>query len=166
MHMATQIGTSNMLIKFKRIGFSLVLLAALAGCEGGTGYKKFVGGLTGAAAGGYAGAQFGKGQGKLATTAIGTVLGFIGGYKIGNDLDDKDTLEASLAMERALNQNRAVAWRNDLNHGVVKPVRTVRQRNRRICRDFHHHGTIDGQPTQAVGRACQQRDKSWKIVAS
>ena len=153
-----------MLSKFKRIALPLALLVALAGCEG-SGYKKFVGGVSGAAAGGYAGAQFGKGQGKLATTALGTVLGFIGGYKVGSDLDDKDTMEASLAMEQALNQNRAVTWRNDQNHGVVKPVRTVRKANR-VCRDFQHQGTIDGLQTEAKGRACQQKDKSWKIVAS
>lgn len=171
MHTHSHIGIPDMLSKPKRIAFSLALVVALAGCASGangenSGYKKFIGGLTGAAAGGYAGAQFGKGQGKLATTALGVVVGFLGGMAVGNELDEKDKLEASAAMALALNEARTVSWQGQNNNGGVIRTKRAPKKAGMVCRDYQHYGTIDGEQRQAVGRACKQQDGTWKIVSS
>jgi hypothetical protein len=32
------------------------------------------------------------------------------------------------------------------------------------CRDYHAQATVDGQPVEIVGHACQQDDGSWRVT--
>ncbi len=72
----------------KRVFTTMVLAAstlALVGCADG--YRKDVGGLLGAVAGGFLGAEIGSGSGRLVATGAGAVLGGLIGADIGDGLD-------------------------------------------------------------------------------
>jgi surface antigen len=151
----------------KHVTATVLLAASLmtAGCEGGT--KQILGTLSGAAAGGWAGAQFGGGSGKLATTALGALIGAFGGGEIGKSLDKADAVYAGQALGSAYTApvGEEIAWGNPDtgNHGTVTPVRNVRTATGQYCRDFDQTIYIGGQARKANGRACLQPDGSWRI---
>lgn len=62
-----------------------VVALGLAGCAGGPNAQ--IGTLGGAAAGGLIGSQFGHGNGKLAATGAGVLLGGLIGNNVGTSLD-------------------------------------------------------------------------------
>jgi uncharacterized protein YcfJ len=72
---------------------ALVLALGLAGCAD-YGPKELGGGLLGAGGGALAGAQFGHGTGRLATTAGGALLGGWLGSSAGRSLDRADATYA------------------------------------------------------------------------
>ena len=86
--------------------FLSMSLLATAGCAEGVGTKQGVGTLGGAAAGGLAGAQFGKGSGKLAATAGGVLLGALLGNEVGKSLDRADQTYATQAANTAYTADR------------------------------------------------------------
>ena len=109
-----------------------LLPIALAGAlvVGCTGYqdrpKTTVGTLGGAALGGWAGSNIGKGSGQLAATAAGTLIGAFIGYGIGESLDNVDRLYAERTAQGALEQNPSgvsSTWSNPDtgNYGSVTP---------------------------------------------
>ena len=137
----------------------------LTGCtkeQGGT----VLGGIGGAVAG----AQFGKGSGRLATTAIGALAGAYIGNQIGASLDKADKAYAERTTNTALetaHSGQAMAWRNpDSGHsGVVTPVRTFQDPNSgQYCREYQQTVTVGGKTEQAFGKACRMPDGSWKIA--
>lgn len=145
----------------------------LGGCaeQGGPGPKETIGGLGGAAVGGFLGSQVGSGTGQLAATAAGAVLGGIVGSSIGRSLDRADRVHATRTTYDALEHNRtgqASTWRNpDTGHsGTVTPTETYQRGDGRYCREFQQTVTIGGKREQAYGTACRQPDGSWKIVSS
>ena len=82
---------------FRFSAFPVAVVAGaliLAGCAGEYGPKEGAGGLLGAAAGGVAGAQFGKGNGRLAATSAGALFGAMVGASAGRSMDRADALYA------------------------------------------------------------------------
>lgn len=125
------------------------------------------GALVGAAAGGLAGAQVGRGSGQLAATAIGVLLGGLIGSEIGRSMDEVDRLRAQQAHEQALDTGQSIRWENpDTGHyGSVTPIRTgTDTQTGTLCREFQSTVVIGGKEEQAYGTACRQADGSWRIT--
>ena len=127
-----------------------------------------MGTLGGAAAGGLAGAQFGKGTGQLAATAGGVLLGALLGGEVGKSLDRADQTYATRAADRAYTapMGEQIRWENPEsgNYGMVTPTREGRTPSGQYCREFNQTIYVGGRAEQATGRACQQPDGTWKIV--
>ena len=141
-----------------------------AGCLGSTGYgpKQTVGGLGGAALGGFLGSQFGSGTGKLAFTAAGAVLGGLAGSEIGRALDDNDRRQAARAnqLARAAPIGQTITWNNpdSGNYGSVTPTRDGTHSSGAYCREFQQSMTVGGRTQNGYGTACRQPDGSWEIL--
>ncbi|WP_343038645.1 RT0821/Lpp0805 family surface protein [Skermanella pratensis] len=128
-----------------------------------------MGTLGGAAAGGLAGAQFGKGKGQLAMTAGGVLLGALLGGEVGKSLDRADQTYATRAADRAYDApvGETIRWENPEsgNYGTVTPIREGRNtQTGQYCREFNQTIYVGGRAEQATGRACQQQDGTWQIV--
>lgn len=157
-----------------RINRKLVIAAIavlfLSGCggAGGFGNKQLGGMLLGGAGGGFLGSQFGKGNGKLAATAIGALLGVGIGGSIGQSLDRIDQLHAQQAAQTAINtapSNQTVVWQNPNtgNYGSTTPLRTYQTQSGQYCREYQQEVTVGGRTQRAYGTACRQSDGSWQI---
>jgi surface antigen len=144
----------------------VALSLSLTGCmnkeQGGT----LLGGIGGAVAG----AQFGKGSGKLIATAVGALGGAYVGNQIGQSLDKADRLYADRTMNSALetaHTGQAVAWQNpdSRNSGSFTPVRTFQEPNSgQYCREYQQTVIVGGKSQQAYGKACRMPDGTWKIA--
>jgi surface antigen len=136
------------------------------GTGGGWLSKEVLGGLGGAAAGGLAGAQIGSGSGQLATTAAGALLGAFVGGNVGRSLDQADEAYAWMQLQRSLAANQPVVWQGQQAAGRITPIRTVpkKKKSDQTCREFRHEVMIGDQAKEGVGRACLQRDGSWKLA--
>lgn len=148
------------LIKLLAAGAVMLPLAACSN-------NQDAGTVVGAVAGGVIGNQFGHGAGRALATVGGAVVGGMIGNAIGKDMDEEDRRQAMAAEYRALEEegDEPVRWRNERSghYGYIKPRRSYRSAGLR-CREYEHTVYIDGRPETMVGRACQQRDGSWKAV--
>lgn len=142
---------------------------ALSGCANDAGPNQTGGALIGAGLGGLLGSQFGRGDGRLAATAIGVLAGAAIGSNIGKRLDDVDRQRMREAEQRAYNAplNEPIIWNNpNTGHsGTVTPTREGRRPNGDYCREFQSNITVGGQSEKGYGTACRQQDGSWKIVS-
>ena len=134
----------------------------------GVGIKQGIGVLGGAAAGGLAGAQVGKGNGQLAATAAGVLLGAVFGNEVGKSLDRADEMYASQAFQRAASipLNQQVRWDNPESGNSGQIVMTREGRNQATnayCREYQQTIVVGGRTQPAQGTACQQPDGSWKL---
>lgn len=78
----------NAMKPLKMLAVALVMTLGLSACvTNQTGPKEQLGGILGAAAGGYLGSTMGKGDGRLAATAAGAVIGGIIGSDLGRSSD-------------------------------------------------------------------------------
>ena len=149
------------------LAVSLALFVS-ACADQGYGPKQTVGALGGAALGGWAGSQIGKGDTQLAATAAGVLLGALIGSEIGRTMDEVDRAKA----ERAYNQattapiGEEIVWANPEsgNSGTVVPTREGTSTSGKYCREFQQTVIIGGQSEEAYGVACRQPDGSWQIV--
>jgi surface antigen len=144
---------------------------ALGACSSHAGPKETGGTLIGAAAGGLIGSNIGRGGGKHAAIAIGTLRGAFGGNKVGVSLDRADRAAHSKAAQESLERypsGKTAEWHNpDNGHsGTVTPTRTYRSDSGTYCREFQQTVTIGGKTEDAYGTACRQPDGSWKIVTT
>jgi surface antigen len=156
-----------------RIVAAVAALALLAGCAG-PGYEgginKTTGGtLLGAAGGGLLGAQFGKGNGKLAAVAAGVLGGALIGHSAGRSLDRADALYANQAQYRAQAApvGQTIAWDNPEtgNRGWVTPTREGQNMSTgEYCREFQQTIEVGGQVQRGYGTACRQPDGSWRMT--
>jgi surface antigen len=124
--------------------------------------RDLMGGLIGAGVGGLA---IGRGNGQLAATAAGTVIGFLVGGEIGRTMDRVDQACAGQALER-LGPNQMATWQG-ANGAMyqVRPTSVIDTRLGRMCREFSTTAIIGGRPEELVGTACRQSDGSWKVVS-
>ena len=151
------------------VATALVAALTMTGCANDAGPNQTGGALVGAALGGLLGSQFGRGDGRLAMTALGTVAGAAIGSNVGKRLDEVDRIKMREAEQRAYAApiNETVIWNNpDTGHsGTVTPVRDGRRPSGEYCREFQSEITVGGQSEKGFGTACRQPDGSWKIVS-
>ena len=147
----------SIIIKLASVAVSCSLIF---GCLGNS-PTEAGGTLIGAAAGGLMGAQFGKGKGRLAAVGIGTLIGALAGGTIGRHMNSQDKQMAGATTQRALEtqpDNVATAWHNPNNNHqgniIVTKTQSFPQQNK-VCRDYVHTVTIDGQQERVHGRACR-----------
>lgn len=148
---------------------TLVMLLALTACATtpeNDRTKTIVGGLGGAAAGGFLAAAVG---GDTAGIIAGSLIGGLIGGAVGDRLDAADRREAREATQRSLESSRSgtvTAWNNpdSGNSGTITPSRTYQKADGQYCREFQQTITIAGEENQGFGTACRQPDGSWKIV--
>ncbi|MHC4104153.1 MAG: RT0821/Lpp0805 family surface protein [Planctomycetota bacterium] len=143
----------------------LILIGCATTQEGGR-PKTIIGGLGGAAAGGFLASAVG---GDTAGIIAGTLIGGLIGGAIGDRLDAADRREAREAAQRSLETSRSgtvTAWKNpdSSNAGTITPTRTFQTASGQYCREFQQTITIAGEEHKGFGTACRQPDSSWKIV--
>lgn len=150
--------------------FIPVILVAglLGGCAENMATKQTGGTILGGIGGAVAGAQFGKGKGQLAMTAIGTLLGAYVGSEVGRSLDKADQAYAGRAEQQAHAApiGQSISWSNpdSGNSGTYTPTRDGRDQGGNYCREYQTTVNVGGQMEQAYGTACRQPDGSWKVV--
>ena len=156
--------------------FSFFVIAmvgvSLSSCQTtGQGDKQKFGNILGGAVGGLLGSKIGRGDGKLAATAIGAIAGLLIGGEIGSSLDKADRIYAARTANNALENNRigqTSTWSNpDTGYsGTVTPTRTTHTaaRNGKICRTYEQTITVRGQTEIARGTACRRPDGTWRII--
>lgn len=166
--------------KFFKFVAAIVVAAGVSACAqpgasynqgpGTFGLNKTTGGaIIGGAGGALAGSQFGKGNGNIAMTAIGTLLGAYVGSEVGASLDRADVAYANqtaqVAFERG-RSNQTVQWQNpdSGNYGYVTPTRTFQAGNGQYCREYQQEIYVGNQRQAAYGTACRRQDGSWEIV--
>lgn len=152
----------------------IISVAAVSACSqnGGRdgGIKKSdIGTLLGGAGGAALGSQFGKGNGRVAMIAAGTLLGAFAGNQFGQSLDNADMAYHNQASHSALEGNKsgiASNWSNpDTGHsGTITPTRTYQTAQGTYCREFNQSIMVGGKREEAFGTACRQPDGSWKLV--
>jgi surface antigen len=150
-------------MKFVKYLAVVTVLLPLAACA----THQDTGTLAGAVAGGVIGNQFGSGAGRAAATVGGAVVGGLIGNAIGRQMDEEDRRLAEEAEYRALEDenDEPRRWRNRRSghYGYFKPGRTFRYRGM-TCREYEHTVYFNGRPERETGRACRQRDGSWKAL--
>ena len=121
--------------------------------------------LIGGTTGGYIGSTIGKGDTRLAATAIGAILGALVGGSIGRAMDEIDQTCVGRVLETA-RTGQTVAWRNPDSGGTyeVTPVATNTSDPNRYCRDYTARSTINGRTETIRGVACRQHDGTRKTV--
>jgi surface antigen len=140
----------------------------LSACITGPAPKQGAGTLLGAVGGALAGAQFGKGRGRIIAVAAGTMLGAFAGREIGRSLDRADRLALASAQQHAhvAPLGEAISWSNpdSGNHGEILPTREGRTGSGRYCREYQTSVVINDKMQQAYGVACRQPDGSWQVI--
>lgn len=154
------------MIKLTAVGLVAVLMTA---CSPNSGPRETGGTLIGAALGGLAGSQFGKGGGKIAAIAVGTLIGGVLGNNVGKSLDKVDRLHAKRTAERSLESGatgQVSTWSNpdSGNSGTFSPTRTYKTTEGAYCREYQQTITVGGRTVDGHGTACRQPDGTWKIV--
>lgn len=130
--------------------------------------KQNVGTVVGAGLGALAGAQFGKGDGRIATAVVGSMLGGYIGNQTGASLDKADAVYYSRTFTNSLEYNPSgvtSTWRNpDSGHyGKITPRETYVERGQN-CREYIQEVFIGGKREHAFGKACRRSDGSWEIL--
>ena len=96
--------------------------------------------LIGAGAGALAGAQFGRGDGKLLAVAVGTLAGALIGREVGLSLDRSDRLAMERNAQYSLEHTKTdttTSWRNPDtgNAGSITPIETYQTQEGQYCRE-------------------------------
>ena len=156
-------------MRFKSVLAAIAIVALTAACaQNGYGTKQTIGGLGGAALGGWAGSTIGSGTGQLAATAAGVLVGALIGSEIGRSMDDVDRLKAERAYTQATTApvGQTITWSNPEtgNYGAVTPTRDgTKQDTGEYCREFQQSVVVGGQQEEAYGVACRKPDGQWEI---
>ena len=157
----------------RKVAIVTALTLGLAACNttgsSSSGNKQTAGTLLGAVGGAIAGAQIGKGKGRMAAVAAGTLLGAIVGNQVGQSLDRADRLAMEQTTQNTLEESPSgttVNWSNpdSGNSGTVTPTKTYQTSAGNYCREFTQTVQIGERSEEAYGTACRQPDGSWKVV--
>lgn len=133
---------------------------------GELGINKTTGGaLLGAALGGLLGGQIGKGDGRLASTAIGVLAGAWLGGQIGRQLDEADRMAIARSTEQAVATGHEVAWRNPDTgvSGTARPRPLYRNGAGETCRQVQHAVTVDNRTEQGIATLCRDAKGNWQV---
>ena len=137
---------------------------------GDLGWGRVIGGVAGAAGGGFLGSRW-RGAGnstRTAATIAGTALGALAGASLGSRVDDVDCLKARDARRTAYAApiGQPIEWDNPRtgNRGTITPTREGRDTTTgAYCREFQQTVVIGGREERAFGTACRKPDGSWEV---
>lgn len=133
------------------------------GCENMS--NQDVGTIVGGATGALVGSQFGKGSGRIWTTAAGAVAGGMIGSNVGSRLDELDRMRADQAYQQAASSSvgSTITWSNPHSghHGTVRSVREGRSSYGDYCREFQSTVFIEGRKDTVYSTACRGQDGRW-----
>ena len=144
--------------------------ARKGGILGGGGITKSdAGTVAGAALGAIAGSNIGKGNGRTAAIAVGTLLGAGIGHEVGASLDRADMTYYKKTEQKALETaqpGETLPWNNPEsgNSGSFTPSGYYTNDSGQYCREYSQTIEVGGKVEQAFGTACRQPDGTWKIV--
>ena len=146
---------------YRRKGYVPPFGIGLGNCN-----RELLGGLLGAAAGGFAGSRIGDGRGQLAAVAGGTLLGFLVGGSIGRTMDEVDQNCVGQALEHA-GDGQTIVWNNPEKGGQyqVTPKQTFQRGDGRYCREYTATAVVGGKTQNTYGTACRQPDGAWQLVS-
>ena len=141
---------------------------AKAACDP-TSTEGVIGGLAGAAIGGFLGSKVGSGSGRTFATIGGVLAGGLLGNQVATRLTCQDQQAVYSTTQSTLEDypsGRSATWNNpDSGHwGTVTPTKTYVDSRGQNCREFEQTIYIDGRPEKGVGEACRQSDGSWRII--
>jgi surface antigen len=157
----------NMRVKIALAAIAIAVGLSACAQNGQYGNKQIIGGLGGAALGGWAGSTIGKGSGNVAATAAGVLIGALIGSEIGRTMDELDKKKAQQAYTQATSApvGQTISWNNPNsgNSGSVTPVRDGTSSAGQYCREFQQTVVIGGEEENAYGVACRKPDGSWEI---
>jgi surface antigen len=157
---------------------ALLILGLLTGCQGASKQQQggIGGGAGGAVIGGILGKQFGGDVGAIIGAIGGGVLGYWGGSKIGEYLDDQDKKKHEQATVQALETGQSQQWNNPETgtSGTVEitPVAIQSQSQHQVqidapereCRTINQSITLqDGTQQQEEMTACKGPN-GWETV--
>lgn len=128
------------------------------GCNNQIGTGTVLGAATGGALGGWGGSQIGKGNGKLAATAGGAVLGLLLGGAVGNNIDQTNCLSRQQYVQP---QQYDTGYYNPRQQYYVQPSGIPGQT---MCREIQEPVTINGQQQIMHGVACMDEGGRWRIL--
>jgi surface antigen len=122
--------------------------------------------LLGAGLGGFAGNQFGHGNGRIAATVGGVVLGGVIGNSIGHAADQSETVHYAPAPV-SYAQPVYYAPRYVPNYVAPPdppPAPVYNERPSDYCREFSQLVRIGGEMQESYGTACLQSDGTWRAI--
>ncbi len=125
--------------------------------------KRMMSQLLGAAIGGLIGSKIGDGKGRMAATAVGTLIGYMLAGKFMDYMDNSDRQNTHQALEYS-KDHQTVTWQNPntLADYEVTPVNAYRV-NDQDCREYITRATIDGHSEEITGTACRKENGSWQV---
>lgn len=128
--------------------------------------RDVIGALIGGGAGTAIGSTIGKGSGRDAAMIGGAILGLLGGYSVGQSLDQADVTCTGYALQQ-IPDGQTARWINPESQRRfdMTPTRTWQNSAGRYCREYTATTTIGGNQQQSYGTACMQPDGSWQIVS-
>ena len=142
----------------------------MTACESNnTNQSQQIGSATGAVIGGVLGGKIGKGDGKKLGVGIGAIFSSLMGKIIGRKISELDLKKSSQTAEKALEKTakgNTNTWSNpnSQNSGSITPTTDRFTKNGMVCRDFKSTIHVSGHSEKFNGRACRQKDGSWKII--
>jgi surface antigen len=148
----------------------IVLVVPFLSCQTIQDNPKETGGtLLGAGLGALIGSNVGSGKGQLTAVALGALVGAWAGSEVGKSLDRADRAFAEKNAQESLEYaklGQKQAWSNpdSGNSGTFTPTRTYKIENNQDCREFITTIYVSGKEETATGRACRNKDGTWKIV--
>lgn len=155
------------------VAISAVSLLAACQQQGGQPDQVFnktnAGTLAGAALGGWAGHNIGKGKGQTIATIAGTLIGAGLGHEVGSSLDKADMGYYNRTSQHALETaqpGESLPWRNPEsgNSGTITPSNYYKTADNQYCREYNQTITVGGRTERGYGTACRQPDGTWQIV--
>lgn len=128
--------------------------------------RDVIGALIGGGAGTAIGSTIGKGSGRDVAMIGGAILGLLGGYSVGQSLDQADVACTGYALQQ-IPDGQTARWINPESQRQfdMTPTRTWQNTAGRYCREYTATTVIGGNQQQSYGTACMQPDGSWQIVS-
>ena len=119
--------------------------------------RDVIGALIGGGAGTAIGSTIGKGSGRDVAMIGGAILGLLGGYSVGQSLDQADVACTGYALQQ-IPDGQTAHWINPESQRQfdMTPTRTWQNTAATV---------IGGNQKQSYGTACMQPDGSWQIVS-
>lgn len=139
-----------------------LLLSACAGAQIEEGRKGQAGAIGGGAAGAIVGQAIGH---NTEATLIGTAVGALLGYIVGNEMDKYDRSELNHVYERGLS-NQSTAWINPDSgnrYSVTPQPAYTPTGSQNPCREAEIRAIVDGREQTTYATACRDEYGRWVI---